>query len=506
MIISFFLVLATNNVGCFQVETINPQQDGSCPENAEIVDLFCECESGYAPSYNEEYCWSLENVETIDTCFKLIGVDCATFEHSHLKSPTLTQNQAFGTSVARSGNTMVIGAPGEANYSGAVYVFINEDDQWIQQARLTASNGEENDNFGHAVAIEGDTLVVGAPKEDGEIAEIYSGEFEENNGEIDSGAAYVFQRSGGSWTQTTYLKSLIPDYNGEFGSAVALDNQTLAISAPNDPTESEYGRDCGSVFVFTNDNGWTLEDVLKASNEAPYTDFGFSLALEEDVLIVGSPGEKSGGVGINGNQDSGNTGSGAVYVFTRSQNTWSQETYIKASNADFGAAFGFSLAFDGNRLAVGAPKEGNDFSSSGAVYFFTYQNSSWREEAYIKVLDTNLYQLFGSAVALEDNMLAISAGGDSSRAMNIATQRSEDISADNGGAVYLFRYSENIWTQQAFIKTITTEEEDLFGQTISLESNLLIIGAPGEDSDEHSLTNNNFINSGTVFLRQIAPN
>ncbi len=235
--------------------------------------------------------------------------------------------------------------------------------QLVQQGYLKASNTEANDGFGFSVALAGDTLAVGVPGEASAATGINGNQG--SNSAPTSGAVYVFTRTNGVWSQQAYVKASNTEANDEFGYSVALDADTLAVGAwleasaatgidGNQTDNNAAGS--GAVYVFTRTNEvWSQQAYVKASNTEANDRFGFSVALAGDTLAVGVPGEASAATGIDGNQTDNNAaGSGAVYVFTRTNEVWSQQAYVKASNTEANDEFGFSVALDGDTLAVGA--------------------------------------------------------------------------------------------------------------------------------------------------------
>ena len=257
------------------------------------------------------------------------------------------------------------------------------------EAYLKASNTGEFDEFGYSVALSGDTLAVGAYREDSNATGV--GGTQADNSANDSGAVYVFTRSGTTWTQQAYLKASNTDARDYFGYSVALSGDTLAVGALSEDSNATgvggNGADnsvnySGAVYVFTRSGTtWSQQAYLKASNTGANDYFGSSVALSGDTLAVGAILEDSNATGVNGNEANNSvTGSGAVYVFTRSGTTWSQQAYLKASNTGVGDWFGSSVALSGDTLAVGAQSESsnatgvggtqadNSASGSGAVY------------------------------------------------------------------------------------------------------------------------------------------
>ena len=228
--------------------------------------------------------------------------------------------------------------------------------------------------------------------------------------------------------------------------------------------------------------------------------FGASVSLSHDgyTMAVGAQSNNSSATGINGNQNtSGANTSGAVYIYTRSGTSWSQQAFIKASNTGFGDFFGrsVSLSDDGNTLAVGAPQEdsnatgingdqtNNSVSFAGAVYAFTRSGSTWSQQAYIKASNTARADHFGNAVSLsgDGNTLAVGAFYEDSNVTGINGIQS-DISGNNQGAVYTFFRTGTNWLQQAYIKASDagTHTHENFGYSVSLsvDGNTLAVSNP----------------------------
>ena len=332
-----------------------------------------------------------------------------------------------------------------------------------------------------------------------------------------------------------YVKASNTDRNDRFGNSVALsgDGNTLAVGAwGEDSNVTGINRDqtdnsvsnAGAVYVFTRSgSNWSQQAYLKASNTEDGDSFGVSVALSSDgnTLAVGANREESNATGIGGDQaDNSAALSGAVYVFTRSGNNWSQQTYLKASNTDSSDFFGISvtLSSDGNTLAVGAWFEAsnatningnqadNSASYAGAVYLFTRSGSNWSQQAYLKASNTDSGDRFGWSVALsgDGNTLAVGAWGEDSNATGIDGDQA-DNSASTAGAVYLFTRSGSNWSQQAYLKASNTDSGDQFGISVALSSdgNTLAVGAR-EDSNATGINgdqgDNSISNAGAVYV------
>jgi len=256
---------------------------------------------------------------------------------------------------------------------------------------------------------------------------------------------------------------------------------------------------------------------LKASTPDIGDNFGVALTLSENgnTLAVGAHLENSNASGVGGNQnDNSVSDSGAVYIYVRSNNIWSLQAYLKASNAGINDYFGFSLSLsdDGNTLAVGAYREDsnatdiggnqadNSTTNSGAVYIFIRNGSLWGQQAYLKASNTDTNDHFGSALSVssDGNTLAVGAGFEDSQAIGVDGNQADELASDSG-AVYVFSRSSGIWSQQAYLKASNTGANDQFGYDLSLsgDGNTLAVGAFLEDSNASGTGGNQANNSGS---------
>lgn len=370
-----------------------------------------------------------------------------------------------------------------------------------QTAYVKAAVARAEEHFGHALALYDDTLVVGAPGDDSGATGING---DPNNvAAVDSGAVYVFVKSGGSWVQQAYLKASNTGAGDEFGFRVALDLDMLVVGARYEDSNAtgldgnqanNTAQDSGAVYVFRRNAGvWTQEAYLKASNTGAGDRFGESVDVSGDLLVVGAPGEYSAATTVNGDQTN-NTAplAGAAYVFRRS-GIWLQEAYLKASNAEAGDFYGWSVAIDGNLVAVGALNENSSATSingnqadnatmyAGAVYTYTFDGSNWVADAYLKASHPYVYGAFGTDLALQGNRLVVGAQGDGSTASGIDGDATTSGAADSG-AVYVFSRSGSTWSREAYFKAAQPQAGDLFGMAVSLHDNYIVVGAAYEGS------------------------
>ncbi|MGE0867868.1 MAG: hypothetical protein AB7P03_04875 [Kofleriaceae bacterium] len=447
----------------------------------------------------------------------------------YVKATNTDPEDKLGYALALSGDgkTLAIGAPHEganasanpldnsAESAGAVYILHRSASGWEHQAYLKASNAEAWDEFGRAIAIsnDGNTLAVGARPESS--AAVGIGGNQSDNSLMHSGAVYVFARSGASWHQEAYIKATNPSAGDFFGTAVALSGNGNALAVGvyyedsgspgiNGAQDDESVSNAGAVHLYKRSGStWSHDAYIKASNPGIDAAFGAAVALSRDgnMLAVGSPGERSAGVGINGSQqNAGLVNAGAVYAYRRVSGTWSQQAYIKASYTDADDHFGFSVALDaaGNTLAVGAKGEssgatgtagdpGDDgATNAGAVFVFSRSNTTWSQQAHLKAAFTHAGYELGWRVALSDdgNTLITGSPGDASSFDGVgrsATDQS-DQGAPNAGAAVLFTRASSVWTQAAYIKAANSGAADRFGSDVALSSDasVLAIGAPSE--------------------------
>ncbi len=408
-------------------------------------------------------------------------------QEAYLKASNPDAGDNFGVSVAISGDTVVVGAydedsaaPGvggnQANNAapdaGAAYVFTRSVAQgvptWTQEAYLKASNPDAGDNFGVSVAISGATVVVGASDESSAANGV--GGNQANNAAPDAGAAYVFTRSGATWTQQAYLKAAVSETDDEFGTTVAVDGDTIVVGAEwedsaatnvNGNQADNSAPNAGAVYVFTRSGApWTQQAYLKASNPDAGDNFGASIAISGDTVVVGAPDESS--ATRSNLLDNSAPDSGAAYVFMRSGATWSPQSYLKASNTEASDEFGYSVAISGDTVVVGAQDEDsaasgvdgiqhdNSAEGAGAAYVFTRSGRSgptqgvplWSQQAYLKASNTGEDDGFGWCVAISGTTVVVGAYDEDSATLGVGGNP-VDNSASNSGAVYSFTTYEN---------------------------------------------------------------
>ncbi len=461
-----------------------------------------------------------------------------------LKASNTDSNDNYGNAVAVSndGSTIAVSAFKEsgivndptvnsAALSGAVYVYRKTNSIWNEVAYLKAPNADDKDEFGYAIALSGDgnTLAVSTINEASSATGIDGNQLD--NLAPASGAVYLYVNSGSSWQSQAYIKSSNSNLVDSFGFSVSLDadGTTLLVGAPGESSSAQSingdetdntGSLSGAAYVFElQNNQWAQTAYLKSTNSDKLDSFGYDVALSEDGLtvVVGSPGEDSNATSVNGDEmDNSSDNSGSAYVFVHSGTTWAQDSYLKASNSDSEDQFGHSVDVnsDGTVIAIGAFNEASDSeingnesdnsaSGAGAAYLFYKSQAGWQQEDYIKAVNSDASDHFGSDVQLSSNGKALVVGApneaSSSQGLDGGVQFND---ASAAGAVYLFTDVEGTWQQTEYIKSRNTDAGDGFGSAIAIsgDGNTLIVGAKNEASDGSDFNDNSSSGSGAVYI------
>jgi uncharacterized repeat protein (TIGR01451 family) len=315
------------------------------------------------------------------------------------------------------------------------------------------------DRMGQAVAVSGNTAVVGAY-------------LATQSGSADAGTAYVFLRNGAaSWTRQQKIAHPNPAVNDLFGNAVAISGDTIAIAAILDDEAS--ANNAGAVYIFTRSGGvWTLQQRIIANDPTADAGFGRSVAIEGNTLVVGA--------------HRANAGTGAAYVFTRSGSVWSQQQRLIGNVRAVGDYFGGAVALSGDRLVVGAERADNGLViDAGAAYAFLRSGGQWSEQARLTPATFSQDDNFGISVAISGATIAVGQpflGGGAS---------------DNKGAVIVFSEAAGTWTRTATVLASDASANDFFGRSVSLSSDMLVVGAYFDDFDRSATT---IVNGGSAYL------
>jgi len=457
-------------------------------------------------------------------------------------NPSTNDNFGFSVSLSADGNTLAVGALYESGSSagvngvaddaltssGAVYVFARSGASWTQQAYIKAGNPTASDLFGYAVSLSanGDVLAVGSPFEDSNTVGINS---TPDDAMQDTGAAYIYTRSGTTWTQQAYIKASNSRYLMKFGLSLDLasDGLTLAVGSVGEDSETpginsvesytSAGLDTGAVYVFVyggSPAAWTEQAYIKTETPTASDSFGVGVSLSSDgnTLVACAMGEDGSGTGVDSTVDELLSDSGAAYVFSRSGATWTQQAYIKASNPDTLDLFGTysSLSPDGNTLAISA--YGEDGSStgingadddlqtdSGAVYIYSRSGTTWTQQAYVKTAASSAFDRLGGVgspiLSQDGNLMAVPGRKAIPRFFG---------QPDFEWVVYLFNRTGSVWSQQGYTVTKETLSQDGFESlSLSADGNTMVVGSPKEDGSAtgvNGVFDDTLSNPGAVYL------
>ncbi|MEM7737437.1 MAG: FG-GAP repeat protein [Deinococcota bacterium] len=381
-------------------------------------------------------------------------------QNNKLTASDADADDNFGYSLAISGRTVLVGAwqndSLRAN-SGAAYVFeFTADNTWQPTVKLMPDNADfAGDEFGKAVDIDGDYLVVGAQFDD--------------TVDNDRGAVYVFARTNDverPWQQVVKLTASDSAFRDFFGRTVAISGNHIVVGAPED---DDMGNQSGSAYVFelnTTNSTWQQVAKLTAADGDANDNFGTSVAIDADTVVVGADEHNHNDINNNG----------AAYVFERDPGTgsWSQTAKLTASDGDAQDEFGTSLTINGNRLLVGAPFDDDPDNAGGSVYVFdrTDGTISWTQTAKLTATDASLGNQFGYAVAFTGNTALIGAP-------------EEDTNGNASGAVYVLQQdvSSGVWSQVDKIIANDSAAFDTFGYAVAVSEGVALIGSP-EDDDQ----------------------
>jgi len=295
--------------------------------------------------------------------------------------------QDFGCAVAIDGDTVVVGRRNDdevANSAGAVHVYTRSGTTWSQQAKLFASDANEYDWFGESVALDGDTLLVGTISQDlGSYA----------------GSAFVFVRSGSTWTEEAKLAAWDAAAYDYFGGSVAIRGDVALVGAIG--SDGPYGNE-GAVYAFVRTGtSWNPEAKLLASDGDSGDGFGCSVSLDGGTALVGAD-----------EHDGAFSGTGAAYVFERLGTVWRQRARLVAEGLFEADHFGRSVSLEGDRAMIGAAAGWPSLSGAGSVYVFGRVGTAWSEEAELVAADTVPYDYLGCSVSLSGDSVLIGAYGD----------------------------------------------------------------------------------------------
>ena len=422
---------------------------------------------------------------TWDTGQKIVPSDPAAYDE-------------FGTGVAISGNTAVIGAPKDDDNSvtdsGSVYVFVRSGTTWTEQEKLTGGSGTTSGFLGHSVSISGDLVVAGA-------------KYTSDNG-LNSGAAYVFRRTGTStWhSGTKILASWDAAAGDQFGQSVAIDGDHVIIGAHLD---TDNGLMSGSAYIFHNSlTSDTIDPIITLTGANPdtvdmiptYTEPGYSVDKVASVADNASSNLTTSTTGdywitYTATDPHGNSGTADRRVIVTDAD-WDTETEISPSDGGAGDEFGWSVAIDGDYAIVGSRR--NDAGSteqSGAAYIFRRTGANtWDSGTKIVASDGEVYDEFGWSVAISGDYAIVGAYKRNSTS-GVVTNDGSDV-----GAAYIFhRTGTNTWDSGTKIVASNGAASDRFGYSVSISGDYAIVGGPFVD-ERNNIGGIVTLNTGAAFV------
>ncbi|MGD8500126.1 MAG: FG-GAP repeat protein [Phycisphaerales bacterium] len=395
----------------------------------------------------------------------LLGVASARAPWQEQSKLTATDGAAydyFGYSVATSTDYAVVGAlrdDDNGDSSGSVYIFERAGAGWVEQAKLTASDGTTDDNFGFAVSISGNRVIVGAP-------------FDDDNGD-NSGSAYIFERDGENWVQQAKLIASDGMADALFGESVSISGDHAIVGVR---CAGENGVPCGAAYIFKRAGSeWFEQARLAPSDGAAFDKFGWSVAMTDGYALVGAPGDDDGG------EDSG-----SAYIFKHSDPNWVEDVKLTSSDAMGGDKFGYSVSISGEHAIIGALFDDcHANNDSGSAYVFWRDGESWTQQAKLVPRDGYVADQFGNSVSIDGDYAIVGA-------------ELNDEKGGQSGSAYIFKRDGTSWAQEAKLTASDGEFYDRFGTSVSISNAYAIVGSAYDDDIADT--------SGSVYMfRQAGP-
>jgi hypothetical protein len=360
-------------------------------------------------------------------------------QQARLFAPDAQQDDHFGATVAIDGDTLLVGAPAVGDDEGAVYVYVRSDAAWAWQQTLRASVPESGAKFGYSVAVEGETAVVGAPGRDGAKGD-------------DAGLVYIFTRSGSVWTQRATPQTLPEQIGGQLGMSVAISGGTVLAGAPGIGTDS-----AGAAWVFTGSGAsWANTGVLSDPAGEPGDRLGVSLHVSGDLALVSASGDDRGAL----------ADAGSILAFARSGGTWALQQKFGAPTPVAGEQFGgpLQISDSGYSAIIGSPgHDGPEGENTGCAYIYGRPFSTWNHQATLTAPTPTAEAWFGSGVALDEDRLAlVGAFWDDQWA----------------GSAYYFGWTGSAWAMQHKLDVTGMDPGvALFGDSVAMSQGTAVVGA-----------------------------
>jgi hypothetical protein len=382
----------------------------------------------------------------------------AAVQEAKLLSSDGTENNQFGYSVSLSGDRALVGArydEDNGNRSGSAYIYDLTSGVWLQTSKLTADDGAAGDHFGWSVSLSGDRALIGALGGD-------------DNG-IDSGSAYVFDLTGGVWSQTSKLNAGDGAAVDNFGTSVSLSGDRALVGALYD---DDNGTASGSAYIFELTGGvWLQTSKLIADDGTERDSFGYTVSISGDRALVGAKFDDHYG-----------DWSGSAYIFDLTSGVWSQTSKLIAGDIEAFDNFGNSVSLSGDRALIGANE--NNGIASGSAYVFDLIGGNWLQTKKFTTDDPAANDDFGYSVSLSGNKALVGAPFDS-----------DNGNGSSSGSAYVFDLTGGVWSQTNILTAGDGMENDVLGYSVSLSGDRTLVGAPGVDD--------NGIDSGSAYIFEI---
>ena len=357
-------------------------------------------------------------------------------------NPQPNSNDRFGDAVAADGAWLMVGAPNESSGgvdAGAVYVYELDNGNYVQRARLIASDGASGDSFGNAIDIDGDVAVIGA----------WQDNLAAGSG---AGSAYVFERIAGVWTQRVKLMAPDAATADAFGFAVGVSGDAILIGASLDDITG-VGQNAGSAHLFRRNGGtWLHSAQLLASDGNAFNRFGAALAISGTNVLVGA--------------QAADQGAGATYAYNISNGSATFQSRFVTNDRGATDAFGSAIALDGDTALIGAPQHSGTIGTlAGAAYIFTRSGGNWLQQLKLVEPATLAGDKFGFSLALSNNVAVVGAPSASAGCQGC------------GAASVYQRFGAN-WSRVSRLLAADAAQFDNLGTAVAATTEGAVLGAP----------------------------
>lgn len=372
-------------------------------------------------------------------------------EFAKLVADDANDDDNWGTVIDFDGDYAAIGVSEDddnGSNCGAVYIFKKHDSDWLFMTKLYQDLPVVNDRFGVSVAIDANLLVVGATGAEAST--------------LESGAAFIFERNGETWTQQLMIGASDGENYDNFGRSVSISGNYILVGSPI--ADSPIQTSCGAAYIYEKPTGgWQSssgKETQKISANETTGRFGWSVAIEGDLAIVGAWQE-----GHVHSQD------GAAFCFKRDTTSWSQWTKLISSEPIDSAHLGYSVSIDNNTVIAGANHDDHNGECAGAAYIFELpatSSATCYENHILLASDANEYDNFGFSVGIANNYAIVGAYAD-------------DVNGLNSGSAYIFKFNGTSWSQQNKLLPTDKDSGDSFGHKVAISGIQALIGAPYDD-------------------------